>query len=153
LAEIEAKASNLHLDLTRRRHLGRLLSKTVPVPEEQHILVLALSTLVRLNPLTPPCALVHSRDEANAATLNVTAVVAAHDWLDSLGGLVGMVEGDLGDVVVQDVCLDDAVEERAADEAEFAIDGCGGTTSEVPGLAGVMGKGRIGVLEVGDGDY
>lgn len=77
----------------------------------------------------------------------------AHDWLDGFGGLVGVVKGDGGDVVVQDVGLDDAVEEVAADEAEFAIDGCGGATSEVPYVAGVVRQRWVGVLEEGDGDW
>jgi hypothetical protein len=78
--------------------------------------------------------------------------VLAHDGLDGLGGLVGVVEGDGGDVVVEDVGLDDAVEDLATNEAELAVNGSGGATSEVPGLAGVVRKGRVGVLEVGDGD-
>jgi hypothetical protein len=73
--------------------------------------------------------------------------VLAHDGLDGLGGLVGVVEGDGGDVVVEDVGLDDAVEDLAA-----AVNGGGGTTGKVPGLAGVVREGRVGVLEVGDGD-
>lgn len=63
-----------------------------------------------------------------------------------------MVEGDGADVVVQDVGLNDAVEEVAADETELAVNGRGGTTSEGPSLAVVVGKGRVGVLEEGDGD-
>ena len=49
--------------------------------------------------------------------------------------------------------LDDAVEELAADEAEFAINCCRGATCEVPGLAGVVRERRIGVLKVGDGNW
>jgi hypothetical protein len=45
--------------------------------------------------------------------------VLAHDALDGLGGFVGVVEGNRGDVVVEDVGLDDAVEQSAADEAEL----------------------------------
>jgi hypothetical protein len=58
--------------------------------------------------------------------------VLAHDGLDGLGGLVGVVEGDGGDVVVEDVGLDDAVEDLAADETELAVNGGGGTTGKVP---------------------
>jgi hypothetical protein len=78
--------------------------------------------------------------------------VLAHDRLDGLGGLIGMVEGDGGDVVVEDVGLDDAVEDLTTNEAELAVNGSGGATGEVPGLAGVVREGRVGVLEVGDGD-
>lgn len=76
----------------------------------------------------------------------------AHDWLDGLGGLVRVVEWDGGDVVVEDVGLDDAVEEVAADEAELAVNGCCGAAGEVPGFAGVVWEGRVGVLEVGNRD-
>ncbi len=50
--------------------------------------------------------------------------------------------------MVQDVRLDDAVEEVAADEAELAVDGGGGAAGEGPGVGVVVGKGRVGVLEV-----
>lgn len=125
---------------------------TVPVAVEEHVLVLALGTVVGLDPLAPAGSLVHGADEAPAAILDVGAVVLAHDGLDGLGGLVGVVEGNGGDVVVEDVGLDDAVEDLAADETEFAVNGGGGATSKVPGLAGVVREGRVGVLEVSDGD-
>lgn len=77
----------------------------------------------------------------------------AHDGLDGLGGLVGVVEGDAADVVVQDVRLDDAVQQLAADEAHLAVNGGGSAADEVPLLAGVVRQGRIGVLQEGDGDW
>ena len=49
--------------------------------------------------------------------------------------------------------LNNAVEESAADEAEFTIDGCGGTTYIVPASSRVVGKGGIGVLEEGNCNY
>jgi len=76
----------------------------------------------------------------------------AHDWLDGLGCFVGVVEGDGADVVVEDVGLDDTVEESAADETEFTIDGCGGSTYVVPALTGVVGKSWVSVLEESDGN-
>ena len=75
-----------------------------------------------------------------------------HDWLDGLGGLVGIVEGDGGNVVVQHMGLDDAVEEVAADEAELTVDCCSCTAGEGPGLGIVVREGRVGVLEEGDCD-
>jgi hypothetical protein len=138
--------------------VGRLLNLvgshtvTVPVAVEEHTRVLALGTVVGLDPLAPTGSLPHGAEEAQAALLDVGAVVLAHDGLDGLGGLVGVVEGDGGDVVVEDVGLDDAVEDLAADETELAVNGGGGATSKVPGLAGVVREGRVGVLEVGDGD-
>ena len=77
--------------------------------------------------------------------------MTTHDGLDGLGGLVGVVEWDGADVMVEDVGFDDTMEEAAADESEFAIDGCGGATREVPCRTAVVRKRGIGVLEVGDG--
>ena len=91
-------------------------------------------------------------EETSPAGVGFGAVVLAHDGLDGLGGLVGVVEGDGADVVVQHVGLDDAVEEVAPDEAELAVDGCSGAADEVPDLGVVVGEGGVGVLEEGDGD-
>lgn len=84
--------------------------------------------------------------------MGLGTVVVAHDALDGLGGLVGVVEGDVADIVVQDVGLDDTVEDVAADEAKVTVNGGGGATDEVPHLRLVVGEGRIGVLEEGNGD-
>ena len=45
------------------------------------------------------------------------------------------------------------MEERAAYESKFAIDGGSGAASEVPGLRTVMRDGGVGVLQVCDGNY
>lgn len=112
------------------------------------MLARSLSLGRRLDPLTHPCGLVQGLDESDGAIRDISAIVAAHDGLDGLGGLVRVVEGDGGHIVMQDVGLNDAVEEPAADEAELAINGCGSTLDEGPLLAGVMRKGRVGVLEI-----
>ena len=79
--------------------------------------------------------------------------MAAHDGLDGLRGLVGVVEGDRADVVVQHVRLDDAVQERAAHEPELAVDGGRGAAHVVPASGRVVGERGVGVLEVGDGNW
>ena len=61
-----------------------------------------------------------------------------------------MVEGDGGNVVVQDVCFDDAVEESAANETEFAVNGCSGSTNIIPTSGGIVGESGVSVLEVGN---
>lgn len=76
----------------------------------------------------------------------------SHDWANGICGLVGVVERNGGNVVVQNVSLDDAVEEVAADEAKFTVDGGGSTAGEVPGFGRVVRKRRIGVLKIGDGN-
>jgi hypothetical protein len=78
--------------------------------------------------------------------------VLAHDRLDSLSSLVGVVEGNAADVVVEDVSLDDTVEKVSADETHLTIDGSSGTADEVPLIVGVVGKGRVGVLEESNGN-
>jgi len=79
--------------------------------------------------------------------------VDAHDGLDGLGSLVGLVEGNGADVVVQNVGLDDAVEELTADKSKFAIDSRGGATDVGPGLASVMWERWVGVLKIGDSNW
>ena len=75
----------------------------------------------------------------------------AHDRLDGLGSLIGVVEGDGADVVVQDVGLDNAVKKRTTDEAHLAIDSGGGSANIVPLVGGIMGQRRVGVLKESDG--
>lgn len=111
-----------------------------------------LSLCARLNPLAHTCALVHGLDETNRSINGIGTVVAAHDRLDSLGGLVGVVERNGADVVVQNVGLDDTVEQVATDEAKLTINGCSGALDKGPLLAGVVRQGRVGVLEEGDSD-
>ena len=91
-------------------------------------------------------------DEAQSSALGVGAVVLAHDGLDGLGGLISVVEGNGANVVVEDVGLDDAVQDVTADEAHITVDGSSGTTDKVPLVTGVVGQGRVGVLEEGDGN-
>ena len=137
---------------SRRRELGWWDTETITVAEEQHLRILAPGTGIRLNPLAPSRTLEQGLDEADRAALSIGPVVLAHDWLDGVRCLVGVIEWDRGDVVVQDMGFYDAVEDVATDKAELTIDRSSSTTSEVPGFTGVVGKGGIGVLEVGDGD-
>ena len=124
----------------------------VAVAEEVHGLALADGALGRLDPLAPAGAGPQAPEEAERAVLGVGAVVLAHNGLDGLGGLVGVVEGDGADVVVQHVGLDDAVQQLAADEAELAVDGGRGAAHVVPALGGIVWDGRVGVLQVRDSD-
>lgn len=54
--------------------------------------------------------------------------------------------------MVEDVGLDDAVEQCAANEAELAVNGSSGTSGVGPGLSVVVRKGRVSVLEESDGN-
>jgi hypothetical protein len=79
--------------------------------------------------------------------------MTTHNWLDGFGGLIRVVERDGADIVVKDVCFNDAVEQGAADETEFTINCCCGSTNIIPTSGGVVGKRWVSVLEVGDGNW
>lgn len=53
---------------------------------------------------------------------------------------------------MDDVRVDDAVEEVAADEAKVAVHGGQGALDEGPALSVKVGDFRVGVVQVGDGD-
>lgn len=75
----------------------------------------------------------------------------SHDRLDGFGRFIGVIEWDGGDVMMEDMSLDDAVEEVSSDESKFPIDGRCCSSCEVPGFRLVVRQGWIGVLEIGDG--
>jgi hypothetical protein len=76
--------------------------------------------------------------------------VTSHDWLDGLSRLIGVVERNRANVVVEHVSLNNTMEKLTTDKSKFAINCRSGATNIVPRCTGVMGKGWIGVLEVGD---
>lgn len=120
---------------------------------EENAFVFALGALRRLHPLAPSRALPHAPHESDGSTFDIGAVVLAHDGLDGLGGLVGVVEWDGGYEVVKDVSFNDTVEEMTTDEAKLAVDGCGSTARKCPGMSFIVRKGGISVLEVRNGHY
>lgn len=79
--------------------------------------------------------------------------MTTHDRLNGFTGLIRVVEWDGADVVVKDVGLNDTVEESAADETEFTIDCCSGSTNIIPAPGCVVRKSWVGVLEVGDSNW
>jgi len=76
----------------------------------------------------------------------------ANDWLDGFGGLIGVVERDGADVVVENVSFNDTVKKRAANKSKFTVDGCGSTTNIVPAFGGIVRKCWVSVLKVRDGN-
>ncbi|KAI3480672.1 hypothetical protein L1887_57149 [Cichorium endivia] len=91
--------------------------------------------------------------ERDKDVLGALDVVLAKTSLERLGGLPGVVVGDLARDVVEHVGLGDAVEEVGTNGAEpVAVNGAEGATREGPGLGLVVGEGGVGVLEVGDHD-
>lgn len=133
--------------------LGRRNSNAVRVTVEEHSGALTLGTLGGLNPVAHTGTSPESLEESGPASVGLSPVVRSHDLLDGLAGLIGVVEGDGADIVVENVGLDDTVEDVTADEAEVTVDGGSGTTGKVPDIRLVVGEGGVGVLEVGDGDY
>jgi hypothetical protein len=108
-------------------------AQAVTVTVEQNTLAFAGCIFARLDPVAPPGALPHSLDEAQWAASGITSIVLAHDLLDRFTCLIGVIEGNGRDVVVEDVGFNDAVEEVATNETEFTIDCCSSTTSVCPG--------------------
>lgn len=127
-------------------------TNAVVVAEKENTLALTLGTFRGLNPLASTGRGPHGLEEANPARVGLGAVVLTHDGLDGLGGLVGVVEGDVADIVVQDVSLDDAVEDVTAHKAEVTVDGGSGATGKVPHFRLIVGESGVGVLQVGDGN-
>ena len=80
------------------------------------------------------------------------SVIVTNEFLDSLSGLSCVVEWDSGDVMVQDVGLDDVVEEEPTDETKFSVDSCTCTSGEVPFVVFVMRQGDVSMLQVGEED-
>lgn len=134
-------------------HRGRPSPETVAVAIEQHALTGTLGVGARLDPLAHAGAAPESTDEPDRTSRCVGSVVLAHDGLDRLGCLVGIVKGNGADVVVENVRLNDAVEQVSTNESKLTIHSSGSTTDKVPLVIGVMWEGRVGVLEESDGHY
>jgi len=116
-------------------------TETVAVAEEKNAFVLTSGAFNWLNPVAPASTLPDRLDEAEGSTFGISAVVATHNWLDGLGSLVGMVEGDGANIVMENVGLNDAVEELTADETKFTVNGCSSSAHVVPRVASVVGEG------------
>lgn len=76
-----------------------------------------------------------------------------HDRLDGFRRLICVIEWDCGNIVMKNVGFDNAVEKLAANKTKFAIYRSSSTTGVGPGMGLIMRERRIGMLEVGDGDF
>ena len=72
----------------------------------------------------------------------------AHDHFDSSCSLLSVIEWDDGDVVVENVGLNDAVEQGTTDEAEVTINSRCSARSKSPCLRSVMGDRRVCMLQI-----
>ena len=133
------KADKSVISFRHLLHLERCDPQPIPISIENDVPAQPFRTTTLLNPLTPSRTCPQTFQEAHSARFGVGEVMAAHDRLDGCGGFVGVVEGNGGHVVVQDVGLDDAVEQGAADEAEFAVNGGGGSAGKIPRFGSVVG--------------
>lgn len=103
--------------------------------------------------LLDPAAAAESGPQAiQEVGLLVLVVEVAEHGANGGCGLVGVVEGDPGEQVVDDVRVNDAVEQVGSNEAKVAIDGAEVANGEVPGILAVVRNIRVGVVQVGDGD-
>jgi len=78
--------------------------------------------------------------------------MSAHDLLDRLSCLIGVVEGDSRDIVVKNMGLNNTMKKLSTDETKFTIN-CGCSTSSIgPGFSCVVRKRWVGVLKECDGN-
>ena len=103
-----------------------------------------------LNPLTPPRVCPQALEEPDGSTLAVGTIVGTHYVLDCFRGFLSVIEWDSRDVVVEDMGLNDAVEQRPSYKSEITIDRCGSSCGEIPGLGSIARDGGVGVLQVRD---
>ena len=138
-----------HLLRRHGRKLHRWHSQAVSVAEKQHSSSLRALTL--LHPLTPSTAVPHAAEKVKEPFGLAFPIVIAHDRFDGRGGFLAVVEGNGGDVVMQDVRIGDAVHDGVREEGDVTVNGRGGTPGKGPRFRSVVREGGIGVLEVGDG--
>lgn len=86
------------------------------------------------------------------ALLLLFMVVFTEQWLDGLGGPLGIIEGNATEEVVDDVVIDNFMEEVTTNEAGCAVDSSQCALGVGPCLRSVVGNSGVSVLEVGDGD-
>lgn len=135
MSDLMARYHHISINHSHPPLLNLLSKKVHPTPL---ILLLHIPTRIIIPPKRP-----------QERRLHITPIMAPHNLLNRLTSFVGMVERDSGSVVVQNVVLDHAVEERSSDEAEVAVDGRGGAPHEGPGCVGVVGERKVSVLEEG----
>ena len=79
--------------------------------------------------------------------------MCAHDRLDSFCSFICVVKGNGGHIVMKNVCFDNSMKKISADESEFTIDCCCGTTGVGPGGCIIVRKRWVCMLKVCDCHY
>lgn len=134
------------------RKLGRGHADTVRVTVEENRLAFSLGSHSGLNPLAYSGASPEGLEESGPARVCFRAVMQPHYLLNGLAGLVGVVEWDGADIVVQNVCLDNTVENVTANKSEVAVNSGSCSAGEIPSFGVIMRESGVGVLKVGDGN-
>ena len=78
--------------------------------------------------------------------------MTSHDGSNGLRSLVSVVEGDGGNVVVQNMGFDNPMHKRATDKTKLAVNRSRGAPSVIPCLSCVVRQSRVRVLQEGDSD-
>ena len=116
----EAWSANIHGSQDGRDSCGSG-ADAISISEEEDPGVFTLGTFVGFHPLTSPHASPQTLQETKASLSSIAPIMFTHDRLNGLGSLVGVVEGNGANIVVEHVRLDDAVQEGSANESEFSI--------------------------------
>lgn len=80
-------------------------------------------------------------------------IVGAEERLERLGRLLGLVERDACEQMMDDMVVDDLVEEVPPNEADCAVNRRQRAASECPGFACVVRDGWMGVLQIRNSDW
>lgn len=104
----------------------------VPVAVEQDVLPITFGFRARLYPLACTDVNPQTSQEADGPVFDIRSVMPAHNRLDGFGCNIGVVKWDGRDVVVKNVCLDDTMEQMAADEPKIAVNRSRCPTHEGP---------------------
>ena len=123
------------------------------VAVEVHAFGHAFGALNRLDPLTHGGSSPDGTNEAKHASLDVGAVVLTQHRLDRFGRFVGVVPRHACKIVVDDMGLDDAMHEVSSDKAKFTVDGGSRAAGVGPGGWIIVGKSRVGMLQICDPDF
>lgn len=77
----------------------------------------------------------------------------AHDGTNGIRCFVSVVEWDRANIMMQDVCLNNAMQQVSANEAHLSVNGRCRAADIVPFFVGVVRQGRISMLKESNGNY
>lgn len=110
---------------------------------EEHARSVLAFTL--LNEFAVPLVVPESRPER---CLEISLVGVAHDFSNGNGCFLGVVEGDGGDKMMQDMSTNNVMEKMGVNESEIPVYRCCGTTCKRPLRVLVVWETSVRVLEI-----